>query len=152
MPLNIIDGSRINYHQGLDTAHVHEWQLDCYDLGEGDDQIFWDMGMPAVLGDWWILSSITIAFTVQPVAPGMLWVDADAGADIYWMTYVGQTPAVVGQTDCCPGNSGPYKFNFRPAIKFPADTDFAINFWGTDGLTTFAISWECWQENDVAEV
>lgn len=148
MPLNIIEGSRINYHQGLDTAHVHEIEDEMYDFFDGDETVIWDMGIPIVAGDWWVLSSITLGFDLYPLAPGLLLVDANAGAEVYWTTSVPQGPQPQGENN----PQGPWKFLFRPAIKFPADTDFSITVLGTDASTIGLISWECWQENDISEV
>lgn len=142
--LTKIEGNTITHRWALNIENVHEIEPECMDMQPGDAQIIWDFGLPTT-GNCWVLSAITISFDLQPVLPGMLWVDSNAGATLWWMTFVGQTPAAVAGV---PTAQGPYKFHFTPVIKFPVDEDVAINYIGGDPAVIFWNSWEIWQEQE----
>ena len=134
-------GNTITHRWPLNIENVHEIEAEMWDLEAGDFVGLWDLGAPAA-GYCWVLSSITVSVDFQPVVPAILSVDADSGADVYWVAYIGHLPPpiVVANT------VGPYKFEFSPAIKFPVNQDIAINWIGGDAAITFFITWEVWQE------
>jgi len=139
--LTKIEGNTITHRWGLNIQDVHEIEPEMWDLEAGDALVSWDLGAPTA-GHCWVLSAITVSVDFQPVQPAIVFVDADTGADVYWITYIGHLPPPI----VTAATVGPYKFKFSPNVKFPVDQDVAINWWGGDPAITFYISWECWEE------
>lgn len=142
--LTKIEGNTITHRWPLNTEHVHEIETEMWDLEAGDFAGAWDLGAPTT-GYCWVLSSVTLSFDIQPILPSVFWVDADAGADIYWICFAGQGPNA-GVIAASTANVGPIKIKFDPAIKFPVNQDIAMNWIGGDPTVAFYISWECWEE------
>jgi len=141
--LTKVEGSSTTHRWGLNTQHVHEIEDDQLGWDVGGKGIVWDLGLPA-RGYCWVLSGITVGFSDDPQFPATLWIDADGGSDTYWVSYIGHLPPPIAVSRTL----GPYQFEFSPAIKFPADQDVAINWFGGDPLVLFFICWECWQEQE----